>query len=414
MKKFYRGIVNHPKTIMIFFALLCVISLICMPFISVNYDITDYLPEDSASTIALNTMEKEYDGGIENARIMVKNVDVPQALEYKEKIKNVDGVTDITWLDDAADVTQPLEFIDSGTKDTYYKDGNALFSVTIAEEKRIDATSDIREIIGDENAMSGSAVSTAVATTSTVSEIPIIAVVAVLFALLVLILTTTSFAEPFIILIGIGVAVVINSGSNLMFGEISFVTNSAGSILQLAVSLDYSVFLLHRFEEWRKGTDNIKEAMVNALCSSTTSIFSSGLTTVIGFLALCLMRFGIGPDLGIALAKGIAISLITVFVFMPVFILTTYKLIDKTRHRPFVPSFRKFGKFVCKVMIPFVCVFAVLIVPCYLGSNANSFYYGSSHIFGTDTQLGSDTAKIEDAFGKSDTYVLMVPKGLLC
>ena len=226
-----------------------------------------------------------------------------------------------------------------------------------------------------------------------------------------LILTTTSFAEPFIVLAGLGIAVILNGGSNLIFGEISFVTNAAGSILQLAVSLDYSVFLLHRFAECRKEYSDPKEAMVQALIRSTTSILSSGLTTVIGFLALCLMRFQIGPDLGLALAKGVAISLITVFVFMPALILATYRLIDKTQHRPFVPSFKRFGRFVSRIMTPLVIVFAILIVPSYLASNANSFYYGASHLFGTQTQVGADTAKIEAAFGKKDTYVLLIPKG---
>lgn len=195
-----------------------------------------------------------------------------------------------------------------------------------------------------------------------------------------------------------------------MFGEISFVTNAAGNILQLAVSLDYSVFLLHRFAECRQTADNPEDAMVQALTMSTSSILSSGLTTVIGFLALCLMQFRIGPDLGLALAKGVAISLITVFVFMPALILSTYKLIDKTQHRSFMPSFKGFGKFVSCVMIPFVIIFAILIVPCYLASSADSFYYGASPIFGSATQLEADTEKIENAFGKRDTYVLMVPK----
>ena len=410
MKKFYRGVVNHPKLILLCFSITFVICLICRPFIRVNYDMNDYLPSDSASTVALNTMDEEYEGGIPNARVMVQNISVLEALDYKARLQKVDGVTDVTWLDDVTDVTQPLEFIDTDTLETYYKDGDALFSVTIAEDKRIEACDDIRVIIGEDNCMSGSAVSTAVATTSTVTEIPIIAAFGVFFALLVLILTTGSFAEPFIVLAGIGIAVIINAGSNLIFGEISFVTNAAGNILQLAVSLDYSVFLIHRFEECRKNNSDVKEAMVDALCGSTSSILSSGLTTVIGFLALCLMRFRIGPDLGIALAKGIVISLITVFLFMPVFILTTYKLLDKTKHRSFVPSFRKFSNVVFHLMIPFVCVFAILVVPSYLASNANSFYYGASHIFGEKTQLGSDTAKIESVFGKNDTYVLMVPK----
>lgn len=139
-------------------------------------------------------------------------------------------------------------------------------------------------------------------------------------------------------------------GSNIIFGEISFVSNAAGAILQLAVSLDYTVFLLHRFEESRNTFSNPREAMVDALCKSTNSILSSGLTTVIGFAALCLMRFRIGPDLGVVLAKGVAISLICVFVLMPNFILTVYKLIDKTHHRRLVPKFDRFGRFVSKIM----------------------------------------------------------------
>ena len=410
MTKFYDRIVNHQKSIIAVFLTLFAVCLVCKQFVRVNYYMNDYLPQESPSTQALNLMEQEYDGGIPNARVMVKDITVPQALNYREKLLSVDGVTDVTWLDDAASVTVPLETLNPDTVETYYKDGNALFSVTIDEDKRIEAAEAIREIIGDDNAMTGSAVTTAVATTSTVSEITTIAIFAVAFVLLVLILTTTSFAEPFLVLAGLSIAVVINAGSNLIFGEISFVTNAAGNILQLAVSLDYSVFLLHRFAECRRSCNDPKTAMVQALTMSTMSILSSGLTTVIGFLALCLMRFGIGPDLGLALAKGVAISLITVFVFMPALILRTYKLIDKTQHRPFMPSFKGFGKFVSRVMMPLVIIFAILIVPCYLASNANSFYYGASHIFGSATQLGADTEKIEDAFGQRDTYVLMIPK----
>ena len=393
------------------FAVLFGVCLLARSFISVNYDMNDYLPEESLSTVALDVMDAEYEGGIPNARVMVRDVSIPEALKYKEKLEAVDGVSDVTWLDDSEDISVPEEFMDKDVLETYYKDGAALFSVTIDEDKRIDACNAIRELIGDENSMSGSAVSTAVATTSTVTEIPVIAVFGVAFTFLVLMLTTTSWAEPVIVLIGLGVAVIINSGSNLIFGEISFVTNAAGNILQLAVSLDYSVFLLHRFAECRKSQPNQETAMVDALCGSTTSILSSGLTTVIGFFALCMMRFRIGPDLGLALAKGIAISLVTVFVFMPVFILLTYKFVEKTQHRSFVPSFNKFGKFVCKVMLPCVVIFGILAVPGYLASNKNDFYYGASHIFGQETQLGSDVAKIEEVFCKNDTYVLMLPKG---
>ena len=410
MKKIYNRIVNHPKLILGTFSVLFVICLILRQFIAVNYDMNDYLPPSSASTVALDVMEQEYDGGIPNARIMLEQVSIPEVLTYKAKIQSVDGVTDVTWLDDVVDITEPIETMDKDEAETYYKDENALLSVTIEEEKRIQAVADIREIIGEENSMMGSAVSTAVATTSTVSEVRKMVIIAIILLLIILILTTTSWAEPFIVLIGLGIAVVINAGSNLIFGEISFVTNAAGNILQLAVSLDYSVFLIHRFEECRKEEADVKNAMVNALCMSTSSILSSGLTTVIGFLALCLMRFKIGPDLGLALAKGIVISLITVFVFMPVFILYTYKWIDKSAHRSFMPSFKKFGTVVFHIMLPLVCVFVVIIAPCYLASNSNNFYYGSSHIFGIETKLGKDIQNIDSIFGKNDTYVLLVPK----
>ena len=410
MRKFYNWVVNHRKLVIAVYAVLFIICAVCKTQISVDYDMNDYLPESSASTVALNLMDKEFDGDVPNARVMVKDVTIPEALEYKEKISNVEGVTDVTWLDDAVSVDVPLETQDIDTIENYYKGGNALFSVTIEKEKRVDAVSNIRKIIGDDNAMTGSAVSTAAATTSTVSEIGKISVIAVLFVILVLILTTDSWFESVVVMIGLGVALIINAGSNLIFGEISFVTNAAGMILQLAVSMDYSVFLIHRFTECRKQNSDPKEAMVDALTMSTSSILSSGLTTVIGFLALCLMRFLIGPDLGRALAKGIAISLITVFTFMPCLILSTYKWLDKLEHRPFVPSFNGFGRVVQKVTVPVLIIFVLAIVPSFLASNANSFYYGASHIFNEKTQTGADTAQIEDIFGKSDTYVLMLPK----
>ncbi|MGN1084219.1 MAG: RND family transporter, partial [Lachnospiraceae bacterium] len=411
MKKFFTGVVKCRKGILAVFLFFFAVCLVFSKLVSVNYEMKDYLPSETKSTVSLDLLQKEFDGGIPNARVMLRNVTIPEALEYKERLAAVDGVLAVTWLDDAADLTVPLAAIDAATVETYYKENTALFTVTIDEEKILSAVDDIRSIIGEENAMSGSAVSTAVATTNTVSEILRITVIAVIFVLLVLLLTTNSWAEPFLVLGGLGIAIVINNGSNLLFGEISFVTNAAGSILQLAVSLDYSVFLLHRFEECRRETPDAKDAMINALCKSAASILSSGLTTVIGFLALVLMQFGIGPDLGLALAKGVAISLITVFLFMPALILCSYRLLDKTKHRPLLPSFRGFGKLVRRLTIPMACAFLLMIAPAYLGSNANEYLYGSSEIFGENTKLGQDTDTIEAVFGKSDTYVLLVPKG---
>ncbi|MCD7955654.1 MAG: MMPL family transporter [Lachnospiraceae bacterium] len=411
MEKFYRMIVKGPKKIIVLFVGMALLCAVLSTQVGVNYDMKDYLPESTASTVSLERMEEEFDGGIPNARVMVKDVSIEKALEYKELLEACAGVTAVTWLDDVVNILEPLETMDTDTVETYYKDGAALFTITIPEEDVLTAVDEIRAVIGDDNCMTGDAVATAQATTGTTTEIRKIASFAVVFILLVLLLTTHSWIEPVIVLLGLGVAVLINSGTNLIFGEISFVTNAAGAILQLAVSLDYSVFLIHRFEECQLQADNEKEAMVAALGKSTSSILSSGLTTVIGFLALIFMRFQIGPDLGLALAKGVAISLVTVFVFMPNLILMTNSALKKTRHKDWMPRFKTFGHLVYRVMIPFVIVFCILVVPAYRASGRNTYYYGSAYIYGEGTKYGDDTAKIEEIFGKSDTWVVMVPNG---
>ncbi len=413
MKGFYSAIVRRRRQVLIIFAVAAVLCALLSQLVAVDYDINDYLPPDSPSTVALDVMDEAFSGGIPNTRVMVRDVDIPQALEYKAALKEIDGVDAVTWLDDAIDITIPLEMQDTAAIESYYKDGAALYTVTVNEKKRVEAVDAIQELIGEDNALTGSAVSTATATMSTVTEVAKIAAIAVIYVLFVLILTTGTWAEPVLILVGMGVAILLNSGTNLIFGEISFVTNAAGSILQLAVSLDYSVFLIHRFSEVREESPELstEDCMVEALCKSTGSIVSSGLTTVIGFLALVLMQFRLGPDLGLALAKGVALSLVTVFTFVPCLVLMAYPLMEKTRHRALLPSFAGVGRFVSKIMLPMVVVFVLIIAPSYLASNSNEYYYGSAHMFGEDTRLGADTAAIQDVFGISDTYVLMVPEG---
>ena len=411
MRKLYDTVVGHRKFVILLFVIACICSLFALRLVAVDYDMNDYLPPESPSTIAINVMEEEFTGGIPNARVMISGLSIPEALEYKARIAEVEGVLDVTWLDDSVDITVPMSMLDQDLVDSYYRNGTALYTVTIDDKLRLEACSAIRELVGDESAMTGAAVSTAVATESTVNEVLLITVIAVVFVLFVLCLTLDSWTDPLVVLGGLGVAILINGGTNLIFGTISFVTNAAGNILQLAVSLDYSVFLIHRYEECRLEQSDNRTAMVDALCKSTTSILSSGLTTVIGFLALCLMRFRIGPDLGLALAKGVVLSLITVFFFMPCLILTVQPLSDRLRHKHFLPSFDGFGRLVRRIMLPMVGVFLLVIVPSYIASNSNSYYYGAGHMFGPNTQLGADTNKIEAVFGKSDTYVVLVPKG---
>ena len=412
-KGFFAAVVRRRRRVLALYAAAAVLCALLSLLVSVNYDINDYLPPDAPSTVAIDVMEEAFGGGIPNVRAMVRDVTVPEALEYKQQIARVEGVTSVTWLDDVADVTVPLEMQDPDTIAAYYKDGAALFTITVSDDQRAEAVAAIDSLLGDAGALTGSAVSTAAATNSTVVEVAKIAAIAVLYVVFILALTTASWAEPALIMVGMGAAILINNGTNLIFGEISFVTSAAGSILQLAVSLDYSVFLIHRFAEVRAARPGAApgDCMVEALTKSASSILSSGLTTVIGFAALVLMQFQIGPDLGLALAKGVAFSLLTVFTFVPALVVTALPWMDKTHHKPLLPSFTGFGRLVSRIMLPMVAVLAVIMVPSYLASNANAYYYGAGHMFAADTEVGRDTEAIEAVFGQSDTYVLLVPAG---
>ena len=410
MDRFFGGVIRHRRIIMVLFAAAALVCAFLTTKVYVDYDIVHYLPADSPSSVSLNVMKEEFGENIPNSRVVIRNVDRKEALEYKRKLEDIDGVVSVSWIDSMIPLNMPMEMYPESIRDSYFKDGNALFTVTIDESKQLETVPAIYDLIGEDNMLSGEAAITVVATINTVKEIILITIISILFLIFILAITTTSWFEPVIVMIGLGIAVVINTGTNLIFGKISFVTNSSGVILQMAVALDYSVFLIHRFSECRQHAEP-EEAMKEALKLSTSSILSSGLTTVIGFLALATMKFLLGADLGLALSKGVAISLLTSLVFMPGLILETYKLMEKTTHRSFMPSFRKFGTFVTRVTVPMMIVFAIAVVPAFIGSTRNSFLYGASKIYGTDTRIGKDIADIRDIFGYNDSYVIMVPRG---
>ena len=283
--------------------------------------------------------------------------------------------------------------------------------MTVDDEKTIEALNGARELTDKTVSMTGAAVNTAVAMERTDEEIQKIVLLIIPLCFVILVLTTTSWFEPVLFMVTIGVAILLNQGTNLIFGEISFVTNAAGSILQLAVSMDYSIFLLHRFADYRKMGRNVQDALIEALQKAFQSITASGLTTVIGFAALILMRFKIGPDMGYVMAKAIVFSMLSVLIFLPVVAILCYKLIDRTQHRPFYPEFKGFAAFVSKIRVPAFVLFFVLVIPAFLAQNKNSFLYGTSQIFGEGTDAYQETQAVENKFGKSNQFVLMVPKG---
>lgn len=412
MDRYTNFILKHRKIIIFLFVTLAAICMCLSGFVGVNYNFADYLPDDAKSTKAIHIMEEEYKQAIPNLRVMIRDASIADALYYKEKIAAVDGVDEINWLDDAVNIYAALETLPEKTVNEWYKNENALFSVTVDEEKETEAIENIRDVIGDENYMTGTAVTDVYSPINTTKEVNKITVIVIFVVLIILLLTTTSWFEPFLFLFTIGIAVALNRGTNLMFGEISFVTNAAGSVLQLAVSMDYSIFLLHRFSENRFKGKDVQEAMVLAVKQSVSSILSSGLTTVTGFAALILMRFKIGPDMGWVMVKAICLSLLSVLCLLPVLAITTYKWIDKTQHRAFVPSFEKAAKVVMKIKIPVLIVFFLLVIPSFRAQSQNDFLYGSGKIYSTEqTQIGRDMIAIENVYGSSNPVVLMVPKG---
>ena len=411
MNRFFRGVLSHRKFVIALFVCCAIAGAILSLGVKVNYTFADYLPQNTASTVALETMNEEFDGGAPNARLVIPDVTIPEALEMKEKIGGIDGVDGITWLDDAADIEGPLELIEEEVLEEYYKDGKACFSLTIDSDRILSTVTEVRKQAGEDALMEGSAVNTAVATETTGTEVSHIMIIVVPLCLVILLLTTTSWFEPILFLLTIGIAILINIGTNLFFGEISFVTKAASSILQLAVSMDYSIFLLHRFSAYRKEGMDVREAMINAMHKSFFTITASGLTTVIGFAALICMKFRIGPDMGVVMVKAIALSLISVLVLLPAMALVSYRLIDRTQHRPLLPEFGKFAGLVFKIRVPAMILFLLIITPAFLAQGDNDFRYGAGDMFGKGTQVYEDRIKVESTFGKTNQMVMMVPRG---
>ncbi len=410
MKNIAAQIIKHKKAVLIVFVLVTILSTIAQFFVSVNYNMVDYLPEDAQSTRAMDIMEEEFTGEVPDTRVMVTDVSIPEALEIKEQLAAIDGVSDIIWLDDVVDLKTPLEVADQDTVDSYYQDRNALFSISVRTGDEVQITDDIYELIGEDGAIAGEAINTASSQKMAGTESLYAGVLLVPIIIFILVISTTSWIEPLFFLTAIGVSVLINLGTNIFIGEVSFVTQSVAPILQLAVSLDYAVFLLHSFSDYRKKTANPEEAMLLAMKKSFPAITASAATTFFGFIALTFMEFEIGSDLGVNLVKGIVLSFISVMVFLPALTLYFYKWMDKTKHKNFIPSFTGLGNKVLKLRFPALLVVLAILVPAFLAQSNTGFTYGLG-VQPEHTRAGSDFIKIEQTFGETTPIVLLVPKG---
>ena len=411
VERFSAFVTNHRGPIVGVALVLALLSGIAALFVPINYDLTSYLPESAESTRALEEMDAEFDAAVPNARVMVSGVDVEQALAYKRQLADAPGIEGVLWLDDVVDLGTPLEMLDPDAVGQYYRDGHALFDVTVAAGQETEALQAIYDIVGEDGSATGQAVNTAESKAMAGGEVANAFAILVPLILLILVLSTTSWIEPVFFLLAIGVSVLLNMGTNIFLGEVSYIAFTIAPILQLAVSLDYAIFLLHAFQRAREEEPDAVRAMRTAMKQSFSAIAASAATTLFGFAALGFMQFRIGADLGLTLCKGIAFSFLCVVVFLPAFTLVAYKLIDKTKHRRFLPAFKGVGKVLAPLRIPVFALVLLLVVPCFLAQASTSFTYGMGSTEGSQTRVARDTEAINEAFGQSTPAVVLVPRG---
>lgn len=415
MLKFCEAFLRHRKAVVALFAVAAVACALCIPAVKVNYSMTDYLPADAPSIQALDDMEQSFDGGIPNARLFAEGIDQATAEQLSRDLAAVDGVDEVMWLGSVADTKKPLAVQDEDVTASWATDDGYLFQLVIDEAKGVTATEEARAAAQDTGAsqvsLSGDAVNTASAQSSTSVEIAYIMVLAVLIIIVILSLTSHSWFEPVIFLTVIGVAIVMNMGTNLLIGEISFISQICGAILQLAVSMDYAIVLLHTFRRCQREYADPYVAMAHAMKRGFSVVLSSAAVTFFGFLSLTVMQFGIGVNMGIVLAKGILFSFLTVMFLMPCLTLLCLRWIDRFEHRFLMPSFDGFARVCQRIMVPMAVVVIVVAVPAYLAESRTDFRYGTSGFAPPGSQTAVEQERIEEAFGASATWVVMVPEG---
>ena len=408
-----RFIIEKRALIESIFVAGCIFSIIAMCFVNVNYDLTKYVPSYTQSSQGLDKMKEEF-GYPGTARLMIKDVSLYEAKKYKDQLAAVDGVDQILWCDTKVNVYAGEDFVNLDDIKDYYKDGCAVMDITFEEESDSPRTEraidEMKAITGDKGCYVGMAVQNKSLIETTAREMGRILVVAVLMILAVLCLATTAWTEPILFMMVMGVAVLLNKGTNIFLGTISFLTDNVAIILQLATSMDYSIFLLDAFMSWRDTGLSEEEAIVKAVEEAINSIFASSLTTVVGFLALVTMKFNIGFDMGLVLAKGIVFSLLSVVFFMPAMILKFTKLNDRTKHRSFFPDFTKLGKGVFKIRYAVLIGVLLITPPAYVAQGMNHFLYGNSAVGGAKgTQVYEDDQEITQRFGRSNMLLLIYP-----
>lgn len=425
MKKFGKAVVKGRVLIFIIGILLLVPAAFGYFNTRVNYDILSYLPEDIETMKGQDILVDQFGTGA-FSMVVLEGMEFKDVSALKAKMEEVNHVEKIIWYDSFADISIPVDLLPDKIKDAFIKDDSTLmaviFDTTMSADETMDAIEELRALAGKQCFISG--MSAVVTDTKNLSdrETPIYVCIAVLLSSLVLALTMDSFVIPLLFLLSIGMAIVYNLGTNVFLGQISYITKALSAVLQLGVTMDYSIFLWHSYQEClskrklkeqgalpkKEEKKQKHEAMAEAIAATITSVVGSSITTVAGFIALCFMSFTLGLDLGVVMAKGVVFGVIACVTVLPSMILIFDKWIEKTRHRPLLPKFSKLPAFVTKHYPVILLLFVLIWIPAVYGNSHTEVYYNLDETLPKDLDSIVANTKLNDTFRMNSTHMLLV------
>ena len=415
--KFAKSVVKYRIPILLTAALLMLPSFYCMTHTRINYDMLDYLPADMDTVKGQDELMEDFGKGAFSF-IVVEGMPVSEVSALKSRIEQVDHVETVLWYDSISDISVPMELLPDKLYNAFNSGDATMMAVFFDSATSADVTMDaIREIRAAADSrcfVSGMSALVTDLKDLCEAEEPTYVGLAVIFACAAMVLLLDSWLVPFVFLLSIGVAIMFNLGSNLSFGEISYITKALSAVLQLAVTMDYSIFLWHCYNEKLRTIPDSKEAMAAAISDTLLSVVGSSTTTVAGFAALCFMTFTLGCDLGLVMAKGVLLGVICCVTVLPALILLLNKPLQSTRHRPLIPDMTAFSKKMCGIFPVFLLIFLLLIPPSYYGYKKTNkeVYYDMGQCLPRDIQYVVANEKLSETFNVASTHMLLVDPSL--
>lgn len=418
MLKLGKKIVKYRIPILILSFLLLIPATISYINTRINYDILSYLPDDIDTMKGQEILTDEFGTGAFSICV-VEGMDKKGVAALEEKIKRVDHVNNVIWYDSLADLSVPMDVIPEKIRNAFNNDEKgstlliATFDTSTSADETLDGVEKIRKLTKNQCFQSGMSATIADIKKICNTEAVMYVVLAAGLSAIVLALTMDSFLAPVFFLLSIGMAIVYNLGTNFIAGEISFITQALAAVLQLAVTLDYSIFLWHSYQEYReKYPDEKERAMAHAISNTIVSVIGSSITTVAGFVAMCFMTFTLGLDLGIVMAKGVIFGVIGCVTILPAMILTFDKAIQKTKHKALIPNMDKIGNFVTRKYGLFIVLFVVILIPALYGYTHTNVYYDLAGTLPKDLESVVANSKLEDDFSMGATHMILADSNM--